>query len=294
MISKYLKPVFIGLLVQLCCCSAVFAQPTFNNVTILVSSCDKYAPLWDPFFTSLFRHWPSLTSVNQNIPILLIANKKVFVSSRVQTINIPHEKSWSDNMLAALDQVQTQYVLLFLDDYWITKPVNEQRLLETFNVIQNEQLAMVQIAYNDTKFHSGPKHSTLTNALYTDKYARYKASLQLAIWDKEALRALLKPGENPWQFEIAGTARSHGYQGTFLHLTTDYPIAYLNATKQGHVEQFAVDYALQNGIKFDCGELPLMEGFNYKLAYNKWKNRALKLWDFLQEPGMYYKVETDN
>lgn len=290
MLSKSTRSLLITVIIFFGYCHSAFAEPTFNNVTILISSCDKYAPLWDPFFESLFKHWPSLNANNRPIPILLIANKKVFVNSRVQTLNIPNEKSWSDNMLEALRHIDTKYVILFLDDYWVTEMVDEAKLATIYHTMQDEQMAMVQLAYNNTEFHVGEKHPTLAEAIYTDRYARYKASLQLAIWDKEALQYLLKSGESPWDFEIAGTARSHGYPGIFLNIAKNYPIKYLNASRQGHIEQFAIDYALNNGIKFNRGDLPVVDGFSYRIAYNAWKKRAIKLWGFLSDPGAYYKT----
>lgn len=282
----------ILLLVFLCLLSTnAHAQTNFSNLTILVSSCDKYSPLWDPFFTLLFKQWPSLQTNNQSIPIYLVSNSKIYPEQRVQTITIPNEKSWSDNMLLALDKIDTKYVLLALDDYWITEPVDEQRLMEAYTIMQKENLVMVQLAYNNPSFHLGENHPTLSDAIYTNKFARYKASLQMAIWDKEALKCLLRPGENPWQFELAGTARSHGYPGVFLNLDKNYPIKYLNASRQGHIEQNALDFALMNGLRFDRGNLPVVDKFNYQITYDAWKKRAEKFWDFLRNPGGYYKAD---
>lgn len=269
------------------------ANTNFSDLTILVSSCDKYAALWDPFFYSLFKHWPSLTAENQHLPIILVANTRAFPNERVQTINIPQERSWSDNILYALDKVNTKYVLIALEDYWISESVNEPYLREIFDVMQKEKLCMVQLAFNNPKFHFGTKHPTLKNAVYTDNYAQYKTTLQMAIWDKEALKCLLKPGENPWEFELVGTVRSHGYPGTFLNIAKDYPIRYLNATRQGHVESFALDYALANGIKFDRGNFPVVNGTNLKLEIAVWKNRLAKAWDFAKEPGSFYKTKSN-
>jgi len=82
-----------------------------NDVTIVVSSCDKYAALWPGFFHCLFRFWPSLLTTHQNVPILLIANQKHFVHPRVRVINTGKDRGWSQNMLDTLRQVKTPYVL---------------------------------------------------------------------------------------------------------------------------------------------------------------------------------------
>lgn len=261
----------------------------FDNLTILVSSCDKYAIFWPPFFTSLFKQWPSLLNENNAVPILLVANSKSYIDPRVKNINIPNETSWSDNMLIALEKVKTKYVLIALDDYWISQRVDERRLYEVFKAMQQEDAAMLQISYNDPRYQNGAPHHRIKNLMYTNKYAQYKASLQMAIWDKESLKAILRPNEDPWTFELAGTARSHGYPKSFLSLSNDEPIHYINASYQGHINPHAIKYAQQNRISFDYGDFPVLGDFNFKLHVVRWERRAVKLFNFLKEPGKYYK-----
>ncbi len=38
-----------------------------QDYTILVSSCDGYRDLWDPFFTILKANWPELAAQQQEI-----------------------------------------------------------------------------------------------------------------------------------------------------------------------------------------------------------------------------------
>lgn len=270
----------------------VFAHD-LQDMTILVSSCDKYSPLWEPFFHLLFKHWPSLLSENKDIPIMLIANTKQFPNARIQTLRIANERSWSDNMIEALTNVKTKYVLIMLEDYWIQESVDQQKLIKIVQQMNKDNLKMVQISYNNPKYHSGKAYKNIPDAVYTDKFAQYKASLQMAIWDKKTLKYLLRPGENPWAFELAGTIRSHGYPGIFLNISSNYPIRYLNATRQGHIEAFALDYLLQNGIKFDRGNIPIVHTSSYKLEYAFWKNRVNKLYEFIKSPGSFYQFKTN-
>lgn len=262
----------------------------FNDLTILVSSCDKYSSLWDPFFVSLFKQWPSLMRENNNVPIILIANNKKFSNPRVKTFNIPNEISWSDNMIDALNQVQTKYVLIALDDYWITDPVDEQRLQELYTLMQKEDAAMINISVNDHRWQAGVKHPTVSNVMYVDKFKHYKANLQLAIWDKEVLKYLLRPGESAWAFELEGTARSHGYPKIFLGLYDEEPITHLNASDQGYIRPKAIAFAQQQQIPFSP-ELPISDKNKYKLSYKLWKGRFNKLFSILKNPKAYFESQ---
>ncbi len=270
----------------------LYASPVeFNNLTILVSSCDKYASFWPPFFNSLYKNWPSLQTVNKQVPIFLVANKKSFFDPRITMINIYQERSWSDNMLHALAAVKTKYVLIALDDYWIDQPVNELRLLQLYNGMQAENAAMLQISNNDPRYQTGAAHPNLPHVMFTNKFALYKASLQLAIWDKEALISILKPGEDPWTFEISGSARSHGYPAHFLSLSGDEPIKYINAAHQGHINPTAIAYAKQNNLHFVNETFPILGKFNYKLIYNLWKKRSQRVIAFIRHPGFMYQFD---
>src|SRR5690349_19035401 len=111
------------------------------DITILVSSCDRYAPLWEPFFRSLWMQWPSLKTTNNTVPSLLIVNTQEYHHPRVKTIKITAETSWADNMLTALQQVKTQYVLVLLDDYWLDQPVDEKRLRQLLILLQEGNTA---------------------------------------------------------------------------------------------------------------------------------------------------------
>ena len=82
----------------------------FDDLSIVVFSCDKYQELWGGFFELLFKNWPSLKSTNSYIPIYLVSNSKRFDDPRVVTIKNENEKSWSDNALTVLATIKTKYV----------------------------------------------------------------------------------------------------------------------------------------------------------------------------------------
>ena len=280
----------IGIIISLvlfCVPCTIYAK-TLDNITLLVSSCDKYSSLWEPFFKSLFRHWPSLQQENKDIPILLIANKKKYLHPRVTMIQIPNEISWGDNMLQALHQIDTKYVMLWLDDYWLNNTVNEQRLLELYHGMQAAKASYMQLAYNELNYQDGPLHPTIRDVNYREKFSLFKVSLQLSIWDIEALRYLLRPHETPWDFELAGSIRSHGYPGDFLTVRNNEPIRHLNAAFQGHIraEVFTHLQVINSQATID---MPTLGKFNWQITKKLWQHRITKLYHFLKNPSYFYE-----
>lgn len=152
--SRFFKIFTVFLLIGF---SGHTSSPKFNDITIIVPSCDKYSCLWDPFITLLLHHWPSLNTVNKHIPIIFLSNKKPVSHGRVQNVMIPHETSWSSNMLIALDKVKTSKVLILLEDYFIIH-LNEKRLFELVNVMDKEDIGYIQISHTDAALKQNEKH----------------------------------------------------------------------------------------------------------------------------------------
>lgn len=296
MLNKIITRIAQLLVVFLLCQAPLFAKENpqeyqFSDVTILVSSCDRYSFLWKPFFESLFKQWPSLQTSNRAMPILLIANTKSYDHPRIKTIQITNETSWSDNMLTALQQVKTKYVLVLLDDYWLSKPVEEKRLMQLLKILQNGNTAFIQTSFNDLNFHNGVAHENIPGVVYRKKFGHYKVSLQGGLWDKESLVYLIRPGESPWDFEIAGSIRSHGYPKAFLSLTHDEPIHYLNASHLGHITPEALDFVKAQNIRFEPGTFPRLGAFNWQISKRIWVGRWKKFVAFLKNPGLFYELE---
>ena len=150
-----------------------------NNLSILVNSCDKYSELWKPFEYYLLKHWPSLKDHN-NLPIYFISNNKFPDSTRFTSIRIKNETSWSDTFLAALNNVKTDYVLILLEDYVFYKDVNEARLQEVFDKMQQLDASYMQIALDD-KRETGPDVIGIKGMRYSSKHEPWRTSLQACI-----------------------------------------------------------------------------------------------------------------
>lgn len=239
--------------------SKLYAAPQFSDLTILIPSCDKYSGLWDPFFTLLFKNWPSLQSggSNQDIPIFFISNKKAFKHPRVQNIQFPNEISWSDNMIMALAKVQTKYVLYLQEDYFLTEKINEKMLYAILQYTKKHNSSYTSLVSmgQSPKFQSIIKESP--NLIEIADDSQYRTSLQAAIWEKDTFSWLLKPGESIFAFELDGSKRSEGIKKLFLahvnnELGTSFDVInYINAVDRGKILISAVNYLHSQGINFE-------------------------------------------
>lgn len=279
--------VLIGLSVCFTPTSLRAEKNQFKDLSVLVLSCDKYAELWDPFFTLLYRHWPELKTDNKDLPLYLIANSKRYNDPRVQMINIQNEKSWSDNMLFALDQIKSDYVLILLEDYYITA-FDAQRLSQVYDYTKAHDGGYLQI-YADYK--TPPDREGLKvfpGVALKDKHELWRTSLQACIWRVKDLKHILKEGESPWEFEIAGSVRSEGSFSKYFIVFEQVPINYLNMTQGGYLNAHNLQRLKNMGVDFKPQTLKLDDDFKFKL----WIDRTLMpflYWDIWRPFKIWFK-----
>lgn len=172
------------------------------DYSILILSCDKYSSLWQPFFLRFNKYWP-----NKKEPRYLITNHKEPIYENTKTICIGEDVDWSSNLLRALEQVNSEYVFIILDDVFLKRAIDQKFLSDILNFIQK-----YNPNYLNTKPRPkprGPEKGDLARELV--KGSHYRSSITNAFWKKEILQNILIPGESPWQFEKIGVQRSNIY-----------------------------------------------------------------------------------
>ncbi|MFM8453683.1 MAG: hypothetical protein ACKOAD_01640 [Gammaproteobacteria bacterium] len=280
MLYKKLK---IVLLCLFCFCNIniSFADTSkFDNLSILVTSCDKYSELWDPFFQLLWKQWPELNNQDSGIPIYLMSNSKKYTHPKVQTINIVKETSWSSSMRQAVKEIKTDYVLVVLDDYFFTK-VDQKRLSDIFNSIKSRKIPYVQLTVpyyvQDRKVY---EDEAVTGLKYKKQFEEWRTSLQAAIWRKDVLLHLLKEPETPWNFEIVGSARSEGMLEPFLVVENNFPLEYLNMAQMGYLSH---ENILKVNSEYKLNWTPVSLPVDKDHKINRWWHRRVL-------PFLYWSV----
>ncbi|MHB8746726.1 MAG: hypothetical protein ACYC7I_09400 [Gammaproteobacteria bacterium] len=184
--------------------------------TLLVNTSDGFADCWTPFFTLLSRNWPDYRG-----PIILNTELKQWSypgmdirCSQVQ-FNDRRRRTWSECLLAALDQVTTPLVLYFHEDYFMERPV-AANLIDEFATLMlgNDTLRHIGLTHFGSR---GPFAPTDDARLWRiDQKARYRISTQVGLWRVDTLKSYLRPEENAWMFEIFGTRRARHRPDIFL------------------------------------------------------------------------------
>lgn len=97
-----------------------------EKITILYNTCDKYECLWNGFFTLLQKYW------HGEIGKIIINTETKNFSYAQLNISRPKKSgknaSWSQRILNCLEEVNTPYVLMMLDDFYLKSSVDLDEL----------------------------------------------------------------------------------------------------------------------------------------------------------------------
>lgn len=168
-----------------------------EKLAILVISCDKYSDVWDPFFKLFFKFWSDCP-----YKIYLGTNSLSYDDPRVNMIHIGEGKAWADDFRNMLEFIEEKYVLTFLDDYLIVKKVNSKIVKYALEVTEKEQIDCCKLWTRPRGSIPFAGYNDLFEIQAKDKYCVNAAA---AIWTKELLKILLKPGFSAWDFELGNS-----------------------------------------------------------------------------------------
>ena len=169
---------------------------------VIVPTCDKYVGLMPGFFQQWNKYCGLVGMVvcEQNAP--KVGAGWSFFRAGFDTA----QKGWVGNLKAALKQVHTETVLLILDDYWLTKQVDVDRINAlAFQMMAEPDIDKIDLT-NDRMGFPHENHGDGKQFVRSLPDAPYLTSTQAALWDIEFLkRCLHDPSWSPWQFELIGS-----------------------------------------------------------------------------------------
>jgi hypothetical protein len=231
-----------------------------GNCAVLIVSCDKYKDLWGPCITLLRRFWNDCP-----YPVYLLSNTVQADFPNVTSILTGEDLSWSDNLLYALDTIQSTYVLLYIEDLFLVNPVDSQKI---HSLIER----CIQEEWNYLRLNPTPSGDILIDSEISEisPGSVYRSSVVFSVWKREMLNHVLKSGESAWDFEEIGTQRTDAYTKFFA--SNHQLIPAYNTVIKGVWEVEALKKIQSLGIKPDVISRRVMT----KTEYMIWKLKQLR------------------
>lgn len=185
-----------------------------ENCSVIVCSCDKNEDLWDMFFYYMKKNW---LDYDYNKKIYLNTESKKYRHSDFDVVTFSHfpngdKTRWSYRLRRVLENVEDDFVLLILDDFFLTDTVMTEEIEWCLDKMKKDDNIAVFL-FDPTP---GPnKDSKYRNYLRKDNKAPFRMSLQVGMWNRKHLLKYLRNHEMPWQFETWGSIRSRRYKEDF-------------------------------------------------------------------------------
>lgn len=196
-----------------------------EKAVVMVLSFDKYSDLWPVYFDCAKRFWQA------TLPTYLVTNEKQPEFEGVHVITTGPEVSWSRRARKAVEAVDAQYILLMLEDYYVTSNVTDALILPLISFMEKTDADYLRI-YPFPEMHF--KDADEKGIHCVPEEALYGVNLQASIWKKNYLLKLLEGGDfSAWEFEarqkngVATQVKGNLY-------TVDYaPFEMVNGVLQG-------------------------------------------------------------
>ena len=189
------------------------------SCTLLVASYDGGEDLWEGFFTALTVQWPEF-----DLPVVLNTESKSysFPGLDIKTFGLYPDRvpPWGERMRETLKRIDSEYVLLMLDDFWLNAPVDDAFFRKCLRIMQeNPDVAVLTF---DTVSHPTP-NSNIRDGRFPRFERRpqrcaYRLTCGLNLWRRKRLIKFIQPHESPWEFETLGSIRSGRYRDGFYSL----------------------------------------------------------------------------
>ncbi len=163
---------------------------------VVISSCKKYDDLWGPCVSLWERHFPEAIAhcflatdsceagVEPSIPVLCGGGG-----------------AWSSNLLNCVRQIESDHVLLVLDDFFLRSRVAADEVAKALRFAERNS----DVLYLSKRGGQVRRGSARGNYHEIDPASPYVINLQPAIWKRGLLESLLSHEWSPWQFEIEGS-----------------------------------------------------------------------------------------
>lgn len=191
-----------------------------DEISVVVSSCDRFFDAWRPFAYFFRRFWPDCP-----FPVYFIGNRLRTESRHFRYIAVGADKGWASNMQRALQQIETPYFLYLQEDYFLTAPVDETQLVSDIECAFAQNAASFsfcdlsvlepEFRHTDSRFAVVPENSS------------GRTRLQATLWRRNVFASLLRPGETAWDMEARGSERTRGLHILSYTGRADPPVRYL-------------------------------------------------------------------
>ena len=222
-----------------------------NTLTILIVGYDKDSDIW-PLSNFMWKeNWPDCSFRT----IFVSVDKKNENSPYNLNITSSGKEAYSERLLAALKEVESEYVLLLLHDYGLSEKPNDKFLLKCCDFMKTFGYRFCQLG---TQYKNKIRKSIkIKNTEFSrmKKNRLYRISLQPAIWKKDYLVEVCSAinMDSAFDFEAFLNQRIGKELSTEKAcFPSNYNFPMIDLLEKGKLSYLASEYIKKHNCDFKC------------------------------------------
>ena len=169
-------------------------------MVVLVLSCDKNDDLFEPFHHCIEKYW-------ENHPEIIYATETI-KNPYYKTINVDYPlEQWTKRIRETLKQIDDNVILTIMDDEFIRKPVDTERI----DYLQKQLKGNIAAFYFEKSFDKNDEETNIKGMKKRKHGSNYEVCINCGIWDKDKLIDVLSRDSDPWDVELNQDNRGYDY-----------------------------------------------------------------------------------
>lgn len=169
-------------------------------MVVLVLSCDKNDDLFEPFHHCIEKYW-------ENHPEIIYATETI-KNPYYKTINVDYPlEQWTKRIRETLKQIDDNIILTIMDDEFIRKPVDTERI----EYLQTQLKGNIAAFYFEKSFDKNDEETNIKGMKKRKHGSNYEVCINCGIWDKDKLIDVLSRDSDPWDVELNQDNRGYDY-----------------------------------------------------------------------------------
>lgn len=207
-----------------------------NNISFLILSCDKFSDLWDGHIKLYNQNWQ-----DRDFDTFIVTDKKTEKSfPGINIVSVTEQEDWTDRLRNALNLINTDYVFITLDDYFLIERVDNERMNKIMNLVIRDGIDYVRLFKRPVAATREPVDE-MAGLFHVENDSEYSINLYPGIWKKEFLLFTLQQSLSAWRYEVALRRLSVEYGAKCL-VDNNKDFVILDVVRKGKLLRAANNY----------------------------------------------------
>ena len=214
------------------------------DFSILVIGCKKHEQIANRYYALANKFWPDSIKNTLFCTDEITDYQVEFTGGKIVSDDSNH---FAFRIISGLNHIDSDYVVLLLDDYYFTKTIDSNKVLELIKYLRSNELDYCKLIGLPKCFKS---NRGFKGTYHIQQSTHYGISLQPSIWKKESLLEALElcTGASAWEVEAAFSSYQKNHFEQCITFNKNF-LNYRNGVLRGKLFPYTNRLLSKNGIE---------------------------------------------